>query len=280
MPLVKIGDLALDTAALDPTDIVPFFQVSTGLTKGTPVSNLPGGSGGGTGTALGSPFKVKNGDASYVINGDNSVITDVRLIGKSGYVVSSTQISTEFRDAELTYDDVHGKLTILNFILDAGEHVTIYADGVVTATTGYNSILTDLTTLKLIAAPFYLTVTGANGGMLLWKRPVSDIPPGWQEVVNWRGRLPMGYDPGDADFNTIGATGGIKQQVIVEANIQEITVSLPTADGAIPGGYSSSFVGLSQSSSTHSTVKVGVTTPTPLELNPYRIAMFIEFVGL
>lgn len=63
------------------------------------------GGGGGTGggnltTALGSPFKVRNVDTNYQFVDPDSIITDIRLIGKSDYVVYSTDMNAEFDDYE------------------------------------------------------------------------------------------------------------------------------------------------------------------------------------
>ena len=38
------------------------------------------------------------------------------------------------------------------------------------------------------------TVFQAGGGMVFWNKPAAEIPDGWQEVVNWRGRIPIGLD--------------------------------------------------------------------------------------
>lgn len=257
-----------------PGDFLAIWDIATGTTKRIAISELPvsfGSGGTGSVTVLGSPFKVFNGDPSYVIDSGNSIITDVRLMGKTGYIVSSTQVGSEFRNSQLTYDPTNGKVTISAFVLGTGEHISIYADGT-TVTTNYNSLLTDLAMLKLIAAPFYITPTGANGGMLLWKRPAAEIPAGWQEVVNWRGRMPMGWDPDDPDFATVRTSnGGAKTVTLTKANMPtqvridgEASEYSETA-GATGHTIKNSFPGGGTSISI---------------VNPYRIVMFIEFIGI
>lgn len=66
-------------------------------------------------------------------------------------------------------------------------------------------ILARLDRVEGLLRPF----SGA-GGAVWWKGAIADIPTGWREVVAWRGRLPMGYNPDDVDFATIGSTGGAK----------------------------------------------------------------------
>lgn len=37
-----------------------------------------------------------------------------------------------------------------------------------------------------------LGVLVEDGAMLLWNKPIADIPAGWQEVTDWRGKVPLG----------------------------------------------------------------------------------------
>jgi microcystin-dependent protein len=296
----NISQLPLKTAALSPTDEIPVWDTATGTTMKTPVSNLPAGSGGGggTSTALGSPFRVFNGDASYVINGNNSEITDIRLLGKTGYSVTTNEINLyEFHDDELIYDPINGKVTILNYILPVGHYnIRIYADGVVIPTS-YNSILTRIILLEQIAAPFILLSTGENGGVLIWNKPFNLIPPGWAEVTEMRGRLPMGLDATDTDFNTLGNTGGSKDQTLTVAQIPAhdhklFAPSSQTNLGAPVGSGSAAYNGNYGGNPYAYQIGAGSGTPTigtssatgdgdPHSiLNPYRIVQFIKFIGI
>lgn len=61
-------------------------------------------------------------------------------------------------------------------------------------------------TLEKYAAPFAVS----GGGMVLWRKPANEIPNGWREVADWRGRLPMGWNPDDEAFSTMGQNIGAK----------------------------------------------------------------------
>ncbi len=153
-------------------------------------------------------------------------------------------------------------------------------------------VLARLERLERISAPF-LPVLDANGveqrgGMVLWKKPAILIPAGWQEVVDWRGRLPMGYDPADAAFDTVGETGGSKQHYLTTAQLPEHDHSVGSYNKilrtSIAGQNTTPQVDSSGSGTepdlinTQSLAKVGSNLPFSL-LNPYRVVMFIEYTG-
>ena len=59
-----------------------------------------------------------------------------------------------------------------------------------------------------------------NGGTpLLWMRPANEIPEGYQEVTEFRGKSLIGFDPNDTDFNVIFGTAGSKSFNIQKQNL-------------------------------------------------------------
>jgi hypothetical protein len=66
----------------------------------------------------------------------------------------------------------------------------------------------------------------SGGGMVLWNKPANQIPTGWAEVVDWRGRMPVGFDSTQTEFNGIGKTGGAKSTTLVKANIPALDLTL------------------------------------------------------
>lgn len=121
-----------------------------------------------------------------------------------------------------------------------------------------------------------------GGGMVLWNKPAADIPEGWQEVVNWRGRMPVGFDSTQPEFNSMGKTGGAKTHTLTidempnhghdwkhnterddddhGGSYREFTQApgnIPTADSANP-------IGKTGGGNSHN------------NLSPYRVVMFIE----
>jgi len=57
------------------------------------------------------------------------------------------------------------------------------------------------------------------GVMLFWNKPHNQIPTGWQEATNWRGRMPVGVDANQAEFATLGIEGGEKEVTLTEQQI-------------------------------------------------------------
>jgi len=258
------------------------------------VSDLPFGSGGGGGSGepgvyLGSPFKVRTTSPSMAIVENpagvfNTVITDLRLIGKSDYIVNSTQLNNAaFRDADVIYDSVNGKVTIKNFVLLAGEFVNLYPDGIPQSSGGsggadLQALLDRIELLELMAAPFKPTPTGANGGAVLFMRPLSEIPTGWEEVVEMRGRMPLGLDPGDDDFKTLGKAGGTKTRTLTIGNLPKhsFTYLSPSGNGSASGNRDNHPDGPMVE---RQTATIGNDEAFDL-MNPNRIVYFIRFAGL
>lgn len=159
--------------------------------------------------------------------------------------------------------------------------------------------LTVLQRLELLEAKNAVFQTG--GGMVLWNKPANQIPAGWAEVVNWRGRMPVGVDPTIFNSNFLnpefaplttgqndpGRTGGAKSRAINKTNLPAVKIKVLPAgfrygqNGATPGAFFGSSgdsydVGGSGYAETEN-----LGDGTPLEtLNPYRTVLFIEWVGL
>ena len=118
----------------------------------------------------------------------------------------------------------------------------------------------------------------SGGGMVLWNKPAADIPAGWQEVIDWRGRMPIGFDANQPEFDTMGKPGGAKNKTLSvnELPPHKHTISNQSND---QGGSGKVAVGGSASEGTNpSTDNAGGGEQFSL-LNPYRVVLFIEFIG-
>lgn len=121
------------------------------------------------------------------------------------------------------------------------------------------------------------SVFQAGGGMVLWNKPAAQIPEGWAEVVNWRGRIPVGMDVLQTEFNTLGKTGGNKNKTLSISEMPSHTHDF-TLQGN--GGGSNGITyndGISNSKS-YTTESKGNGAQFSI-LNPYRTVLFIEFIG-
>jgi len=117
----------------------------------------------------------------------------------------------------------------------------------------------------------------AGGGMVFWNKPAADIPAGWQEVVDWRGRMPVGFDVSQPEFNTMGKQGGAKGQTLLANNLPPLSFNLPgsNADNGDPG--TKVVTANSQDNGGFMvTVKAGEASEFSI-LNPYRTVLFIEY---
>lgn len=135
------------------------------------------------------------------------------------------------------------------------------------------TMMTRLAALEKKSAVFQ-----AGGGMVLWNKPATDIPTGWAEVVDWRGRMPVGFDEAQAEFNLMGKTGGAKNKTL---SIDEMPEHDHDADG--DGGTTNSTGSRFRKESDTDgvplkTKKTGGGQQFSL-MNPYRVVLFIEYIG-
>lgn len=122
----------------------------------------------------------------------------------------------------------------------------------------------------------------AGGGMTLWQKAAYLIPPGWQEVENWRGRLPIGVSADEIEFATIGKEGGFKTHTLT---IPQLPIVSPVgANGFLKGGTLGGGVAVTRNDYSSGTFGAGELIKPFGEgkshpiLNPYRTVYFIEYI--
>ncbi|PZP45042.1 MAG: hypothetical protein DI598_13855 [Pseudopedobacter saltans] len=157
-----------------------------------------------------------------------------------------------------------------------------------------NSILDRIEKLEKMCAPI---AAGVGGSMMFWNKPANTIPDGWQEVLDWRSRMPIGYDPDDTDFNTVGKTGGEKTHQLTIAEMpahrfkngvvddKEFTDSFNVfAYGQTTEDLSGFNKGNISNTAGNTPAYQGYTNTLGSNawhnnMSPYRTVLFIEFVG-
>lgn len=118
----------------------------------------------------------------------------------------------------------------------------------------------------------------AGGGMVFWNKPAADIPAGWQEVVDWRGRMPVGFDVSQPEFNTMGKDGGAKNKTLSVAEMPSHSHAIGNSRRNTGGGsggdenHPKTYAGVRD----HITDTQGNGQEFSI-LNPYRTVLFIEY---
>ncbi|MDM1070899.1 hypothetical protein HX001_00165 [Empedobacter brevis] len=136
----------------------------------------------------------------------------------------------------------------------------------------FNTLITRVEKLELFARPF-----AQGGSMLFWNKPADQIPEGWREVVNWRERIPMGYNPDEEQFSAIGDVKGAKQVTLALANLPPHTHKFkkPTLSNSFGprGGPEGYYVNQTEGESYTESVGGGEAFSI---LPPVKIVMYIE----
>lgn len=136
----------------------------------------------------------------------------------------------------------------------------------------FNSLITRVEKLELFARPF-----AQGGSMVFWNKPADQIPEGWREVEDWRGRLPIGLNPDDEDFAFIGDEKGAKTAILSIQNLpphthkfKKPTIPLSFGPRGGPEGY---YVNQTESDSYTESIGGGEAFSI---LPPVKIVLFIE----
>jgi hypothetical protein len=116
------------------------------------------------------------------------------------------------------------------------------------------------------------------GMIAIWDRPANEIPQGWEEYEELRGRMPVGLNPNDGDFDALNVVGGQKTKTLSIAEMPEHDHQghVMEASGDWKGGGNNSAP--NATSYPGSTNKKGSGQAFSI-MNPYRIVHFIKYVG-
>lgn len=128
-----------------------------------------------------------------------------------------------------------------------------------------------------------LSIFQPGGAVFAWFKPVADIPAGFQEVVNMRGRTVFGYDPAQTEFNLIGKPGGSPTKQLSVAELPTVKPINGTffKKGTGFGGTTGLTVGDTGGADFAEGELIkpfGGDQPFSI-LNPYRVAAYIEYIG-
>jgi hypothetical protein len=123
------------------------------------------------------------------------------------------------------------------------------------------------------------------GLIAIWDRPVGEIPDGWEEYVELRGKMPLGHDGDDVDFDNLGSPGGSKTKKL---EIPEMPAHTHTplnggdfaiwANNQAESGSGSSGYEVQSTAHPSTTSSVGDGQAFSI-MNPHRIVHFIKYIG-
>jgi hypothetical protein len=149
------------------------------------------------------------------------------------------------------------------------------------------ALTTRMASLEQILLPL-----SSGDGWLLFNKPASEIPVGWAEVTEMRGRMPIGLDSAHVPFNTIGNFAGAKNIKLTENHIPEYDPANGDFNRLLKytGGGTAVVVdnlqnpGEQQPFLEDSKIikKFGKAIADQYAvdlLNPYRIVLYIKYVG-
>ncbi len=116
------------------------------------------------------------------------------------------------------------------------------------------------------------------GLVAIWDRPAKDIPNGWVEHTELSGRVPVGLDEHDTDFNVIGKELGEKTHILT---IEEMPSHSHTMSGvmALRGDNYKNTNGKNGDGSTVDATNNTGGDKSHNNIQPSRIVRFIRFVG-
>lgn len=155
--------------------------------------------------------------------------------------------------------------------------------------TGFNKLVERVNKLEVFARPF-----SSGFGAVLFLRPAAEIPEGWEEVTDLRGRMPIGQNPDDANLSSVleNFLGGSKTKQIYKSNLPAEGIGYKDAyyiENATTGGLDGTiYVGENKFGSNKSdndnnrlfyrnatTDNLGNGVELDV-MNPYRIVIFIK----
>ncbi len=162
----------------------------------------------------------------------------------------------------------------------------------------YNTTIQNIQN-KLIELEKKNAVFTTGGGMVLWNKPANEIPAGWHEVADWKGRIPVGVDdrlnlvgqfenPEFAPFpntnpvfgnNVPGRTGGKKTHKLTQAELPNYNLTRGVGKETPAGGSETIWSSAPGGYATQVINSGGGDEPHPI-LNPFRTVLFIEYTGV
>jgi hypothetical protein len=123
------------------------------------------------------------------------------------------------------------------------------------------------------------------GMVLRWDQPISEpIPTGWVAVTDSTGKVLVGHDPNDPDFNIVGKTGGAKTHTLTEPEMpthnHDYNDIANNSAGGAPGPLGGYDGGNNRFHSRNLTTSSKGGNQPHNNLQPYVVVRWIKYVGI
>ena len=118
------------------------------------------------------------------------------------------------------------------------------------------------------------------GLVAIWGGTFASIPTGWEEHLPLRGRMPLGMNPADSDFDVVGKFGGIKSKKLSIDEMPAHSHKIYGNDNTANAGSANGEVAQMEDFATYfrQTETVGRGDEFSI-MNPYRVVHFIKYIG-
>lgn len=115
------------------------------------------------------------------------------------------------------------------------------------------------------------------GLIAIWGQAENLIPEGWEEYTPLSGRVPVGLDSNQTEFDALGFAGGSKTKTLTVDQLPPHTHDIKTDNKNAAGTGSERTIGFDTSGFAQS-------EPTGQGeafdvMNPYRVVLYIQYVG-
>lgn len=232
-------------------------------------------------------------ETSNSLVSDGIVVINGELLDFKGGVKQNTVIIIEEKEA-IKFQTGEVKDVIIYRYATFGFSNSFYAWADFKKVPPLNTIEARLAKLEKAAKP----IIDGNAPVLFMK-PADQIPEGWEEVEEFRGRIPVGLNPLDGDFDTVGETGGSKTHKLTVAELpahsfkifgevgsNTLTInnspdSAPAFKGDSPNDnedWNYTITSASGDAIYGKTNTIGQNQDFNI-MSPYRIVMYIRFKG-
>lgn len=146
-----------------------------------------------------------------------------------------------------------------------------------------NNTLIDSLINRIIKLETQPATTLPLGMVAIWGKP-KPFPEGWEEYVPLRGRMPIGLNINQLEFNQIEKFGGEKSKTLTKENIPPLDLKVPVSYSDNSGGIytyiNATDVNYELDKVYSGVVNSGNTTTAVNILNPYSVVQFIVYTGI